>query len=388
MRPTRAEIDLQALRDNLASIRSRLREQGGAEVIAVVKADAYGHGAVGVSAELLRQGVNWLAVASLEEAVELLEGLDLAAESRIVILGPLRADEIEEIARRRLVAVISSHDDLDLLVRAPGQNPIEVIVDLDTGMGRMGLCPEELAPALARILALPRLRTRGVFSHLSVADGSGEDDREYTRRQLQDFELLAGQVRKLIPALDLVAIANTGGIFLHPGAAGNAVRPGIGLYGVSPNPELELPVTLAPVMRWVTEIAQVRSLPAGSCISYGRRTVLARPSRIALLPVGYADGLQRRLAPGFEFMVRGRPAPISGVVTMDLTMMDVTDVPEARPGDRVLLLGRDRQTDAEGREKTVEVRAEKHARAARGITYEILTAVGKRVRREYLGERS
>lgn len=379
MRPTRAEIDLSALRHNLNAIRSRA---GAAEIIAVVKADAYGHGAVPVAAELSRGGVRSFAVACLEEAAEL-QDAGVVSGARVIVLGPLRADEIEEMRRRGLVGVVSCPADVNLIGGLPEGPDFSVVIDLDTGMGRMGLCPEELPAALDRLAAAPRLQVIGVFSHFSVADLPGGDDREYTRRQLQDFELLAGRVKKRLPSAALFSLANSGGIFFHGDSVFNAVRPGITLYGVSPNPDLNLPVALAPVMRLVTGIAQVRQLPAGACVSYGRRTVLSRPSRIALLPVGYADGLMRRISPGFSFLVRGKTAPIAGVVTMDLTMIDVTDLPEARPGDRVLLLGRDRQQDGSGREVTVEVTAEAHAAAARGIPYEVLTGVGKRVRREY-----
>ena len=379
MRPTRAEIDLSALRHNLAAIRSRSEN---AEVIAVVKADAYGHGAVAVSAELFAHGVRTFAVACLEEAVELQDAGRIPG-ARIIVLGPLSRDEVSELRARGLVGVIASPADLDFLCHLPEGPDFQTVLDIDTGMGRMGLCPEELAAALDRLSGAARVRVIGAFSHFSVSDSEGEDDREYTRRQLQDFELLVGQVRRRLPDASLFSIANSGGIFFHGGSAFNAVRPGITLYGVSPNPDLTLPVTLSPVMRLVTEIAQVRSLPEGSNVSYGRRTVLGRPSRLALLPIGYADGLMRRLSPGFELMVRGQAAPISGVVTMDLTMIDVTDIPEARPGDRVLVLGRDRQHDSDSREVTVEVRAESHARFARAIPYEVLTGIGKRVRREY-----
>lgn len=380
MRPTRAEIDLSALRHNLSAIRSRA---GHAEVIAVVKADAYGHGARPVAAELFRQGVRSFAVACLEEADELQDAGAIPG-GRVIVLGPLLRDEVEEMRSRGNVGVVSSLADLDFISSLPDGPVFQVALDIDTGMGRMGLCPEEVGPTVDRLARAAHVRVIGVMSHFSVADSSGEDDQEYTRRQREDFELLAGRVKERLPDVSFWSIANSGGIFLQEGSAFDAVRPGITLYGVSPNPVVPLPVALAPVMRLVTEVAQVRSLPAGACVSYGRQTVLSRPSRLALLPVGYADGLMRRLSPGFEFKVRGRSAPIAGVVTMDLTMIDVTDVPGVQAGDRVLLLGRDRQERDPGETVTVEVRAEDHARFAHAIPYEVLTGIGKRVRREYL----
>lgn len=390
MRPTIAEIVLPALRSNLKLIRSRAAAAGssGPEVaiIPVVKADAYGHGAVAVSRELENQGIKWLAVACLEEAMEL---RDAGISAEIAILGPLKEDEFKEAGARKLTPVLSSPDDLSRLGSALGKRsglPLSVILDVDTGMGRMGFLPEEMADAGRRLRELKAVRAVGLFSHLSVADCAGEDDREYTVRQIEDFKLIAAALAKTLPELSLFALANSGGLFFHPAATMNAARPGITLYGVRPNPELADPSGLWPVMRLVTEIAQVRSLPAGASVSYGRKTVLARPSKIALLPVGYADGLKRSLPPGFAFLVRGQRAPIVGVVTMDFTMVDVTEIPEAKVGDRVLVMGRERKDAGLKSGLPIEVLVEEHARAAGAIVYEILTGIGKRVPRVYREE--
>lgn len=379
-RPTKVEIIVPALLRNLALIRGQAGGKSGpVEVIAVVKADAYGHGAVEVSRVLVRERVRWLAVACLEEALEL-EAAGLLGEARALVLAPMQGDEARELAERGFVAMLTSLSDFELIesLESAGVEPPSLAVVIDTGMGRMGLLPEEVSEAVRRLRSRPGRRVIGLFSHFPVADSFDEDNLEFTRRQLEDFRLLFEAMHRNFPGLSLVSIANSAGIFFHSASLMRAVRPGISLYGARPEPELAGPEGLSPVMRWVTRIAQVRELPAGASISYGRRTVLTRRSRVALLPAGYADGLNRRLPPGFPFLVHGKPAPILGTITMDFTMIDVTDIPSAAPGDRVLLMGR----EPEGG----EVRAEDHARAAGTIPYEILTSVGKRVPRIYLKE--
>ncbi len=385
-RPTIAEILLPALRKNL-SLAGSLAQ--GAEVIPVVKADAYGHGAVAISRELTRNGITNLAVACIEEAVEL---SDSGVSARIIILGPLFEDELAEIMARRFIPVVSCISDLDMIEQGlkskTAAGPIEAIIDVDTGMGRMGFLPEEMGALAERLGRMSMMRISGIFSHLPVSESAEEEDVEYTRRQLQDFSLMAKAVQRLCPEGQCVSIANSGALLFHDDAALGAARPGIMLYGVRPAHGLPVQARLEPVMRWTTRIAQVRRLPAGSSISYGRKTVLKRKSCIALLPVGYADGLGRKIPPGFNLFVRGRPAPIAGVVTMDLTMIDVTDVPGAAVGDRVLIMGQDVQSPGSDNDQAhphdraqVQITAEDHARAAGTIPYEILTSVGKRVKR-------
>ena len=365
---------------NLELIRRQAGGKSGpVEVIAVVKADAYGHGAVEVSRALVRERVKWLAVACLEEALEL-EAAGVLGEARALVLAPMQGDEARELAERGFVAMLTSLSDFELIesLESAGVEPPPLAVVIDTGMGRMGLLPEEVSEAVRRLRSRPGRRVIGLFSHFPVADSFDEDNLEFTRRQLEDFRLLFEAMHRNFPGLSLVSIANSAGIFFHSASLMRAVRPGISLYGARPEVELAGPEGLSPVMRWVTRIAQVRELPAGASISYGRRTVLTRRSRVALLPVGYADGLKRRLPPGFPLLVHGKPAPLLGTITMDFTMIDVTDIPAAAAGDRVLLMGREPGGG--------EVRAEDHARAAGTIPYEVLTSVGKRVPRIYLTE--
>ncbi|MFO8058130.1 MAG: alanine racemase [bacterium] len=390
-RPTRAEICMASLRHNLELIWRRSQAEGTEppEIIPVVKADAYGHGAVEVSRRLLGFGVKWLAVACLEEAIELDEaGLFEDGSAGVIILGPLISGELEEIAARGFVPVISDRADLEKIEsEAPGEG-LRAVLYLDTGMGRTGILAEQANEVCDRVRKMEGLEIVGLFSHFPAADGIDEEDRRYTEAQIEDFRLLSQTILESFPDCRLLSIANSSGIFYHPRSAMNAVRPGICLYGVRPASDLEEPGELRPVMRWTTRIVQVRELPAGAFVSYGRKTVLKRPSRLALLPVGYADGLSRRLPPGFPLSVRARPAPLTGVVTMDLTVIDITDIPEARLGDRVLLMGREsgRRLDEFGEPENAltEIPAEVHAREAGTIPYEILTSVGPRVKREYI----
>lgn len=385
-RPTKALILLHVLRANLDLIKQKA---GSAKVIPVVKADAYGHGAVEVSRALVAEDIKSLAVACIEEAVE----LDQAGiKAKIIILGPLREDEIEETGKRGFVPVLSSFQDLDMIAAALKKNVIknslEAIIDIDTGMGRTGFLPEDVSDLPARLSNLSGIRVTGLFSHLPVSDSRDEDDIEYTRRQLQDFRLIAKAISAFCPDMEHVSIANSGGIIFHRDSMMSAIRPGLMLYGAMPAPGAD---GLLPVMRWTTRIDQIRRLPAGSSISYGRKTRLTRESLLAVIPVGYADGLKRTIPPGFGLYVRAQKAPIAGVVTMDFTMLDVTAVPGAEPGDTVLIMGSDLQSPG-GDEKDaprtlVTITPDEHAQAAGTIPYEILTSIGKRVKRTYIDER-
>ncbi len=370
-RSTEAQISLAAIDRNLSLLKDRISHTG-AKAMPVVKADAYGHGAVPVSKCLENKGVDALCVACLEEAIEL---YDNEVYSDIIIFAPLNEEELDEIAIRGFIPVVSCMDDLLAIKSNKRANKgIKVVVEFDTGMGRTGFLPEQAKQVSDALSGLEHVKVKGLSSHPPVAESTDEDDCEYTRRQLQDFALTSKSMRSRLKSIEFESMANSACIFLYPESIFSAVRPGIALYGVSPSHDTTLPVELEPAMRLVTEIAQVRAMPKGACISYGRETVLKRESRVAILPIGYADGLSRSISPGFNLYARGMPAPLMGVVTMDLIMIDVTDVPGAAPGDRVLVMG------SEGE---CRVSAEEHARAAGTIPYEVLTSIGRRVRRVY-----
>jgi alanine racemase len=363
LRPAWVDVDLDALLANLAAIR---RRAPGMRVLAVVKADAYGHGAVGVSRALERAGVEWLGVALLEEGAELRRG---GIERPILVLGTARPAKIALYRRYRLTPTISSLAELALWREwAAGEMaPQPVHLKVDTGMGRLGIALDEVPAALAALRAAPRLRLAGLLSHFAEAD-----DPESPRNPAQEARFLA-VLAQLAPherAGVEVHMANSAAA-LSRSARFTLVRLGLALYGLDP---LARAADLAPVMSVVAKIVQVREVPAGTPLSYGGRTVTRRRSRIAVVPVGYADGYAWRLTGRAHALVRGRRVPVAGSVTMDMTLLDVTET-GGEVGEEVVLLGR------RGGE---EVSAAELARHAGTISWEILCHLGLRLPRRYL----
>ncbi len=363
LRPAWVDVDLDALLANLAAIR---RRAPGMRTLAVVKADAYGHGAVGVSRALERGGVEWLGVALLEEGAELRRaGIALP----ILVLGTARPAKIALYRRYRLTPTISSLGELALWRQwvAGEVEPQPVHLKVDTGMGRLGIAEGEVAEALAALRAEPRLRLAGLLSHFADAD-----DPASPRNRLQE-ERFAAVVAALTPAEREgieIHMANSAAALSRPAARFTLGRLGIALYGVDP---LAQAADLAPVMSVAARIVQLREVPAGTPLSYGGRTVARRRSRIAVVPVGYADGYAWRLTGRADALVRGRRVPIAGSVTMDMTLLDVTDT-GGEVGEEVVLLGR------QGGE---EVSAAELARHAGTISWEILCHLGLRLPRRY-----
>jgi alanine racemase len=364
LRPAWVDVDLDALEGNLAHVRRLAR---GMRVLAVVKADGYGHGAVGVSRVLESAGVDWLGVALLEEGAELRRA---GIEVPILVLGTARPAKIALYRRYRLTPTVSSLDELALWRDwTAGQAEAQPIhLKVDTGMGRLGVALAEVPAALAILRAHPRLRLAGLLSHFAEAD-----DPESPRTPLQEerfrgvLALLTEEERRGVE----VHMANSAAALHRPASRFGLARLGIALYGLDPvaaDPELR------PVMSVVARIVQVREVPAGTPLSYGGRTVTARKSRIAVVPVGYADGYAWRLTGRAEALLRGRRVPIAGSVTMDMTLLDVTDS-GGELGEEVVLLGR------QGSE---EVSAAELARHAGTISWEILCHLGLRLPRRYL----
>lgn len=368
-RPTRAEIDLQAFTDNL---RLAMRLGGeGREVMAVVKADAYGHGAVPLARQAVRAGAASLGVATVAEARQLREA---GIREPVVLLSEVAPGAEEEVVRLDCTQVLFSLQAAELLEEAAGRagRRVSVHLKVDTGMGRIGLPPQE-APSFARRLAtMPHLALEGVLTHLSEADSleSGA-----TLRQLRDFAGICSRIKKSVGGLKFLHAANSA-LLMRQETIGNLTRPGIMLYGSPPAPGFPGEGELRHVMRFVTGISFLKKVPAGTALSYGGTFVTKRESLIATLPVGYADGYTRRLSNRVEVLVRGKRAPQVGTICMDMCLVDVSGIPEAAVGDEVVLLG------GQGEEN---VRAEELARIAGTISYEIYCAVGKRVPRVYAG---
>ena len=364
LRPAWVDVDLDALTANLAAIR---RRAPGLRALAVVKADAYGHGAVGVSLALERAGVEWLGVALLEEGAELRRG---GVERPILVLGTARPAKIALYRRYRLTPTVSSLAELALWREwaAGGTEAQPIHLKVDTGMGRLGIAVDEVPAALAILRQEPRLRLAGVLSHFAEAD-----DPESPRNPAQEerFQAVLAQLAPRERAGIEIHMANSAAALSRPSARFTLVRLGIALYGVDPLARAD---DLRPVMSVVARIVQVREVPAGTPLSYGGRTVTRRRSRIAVVPVGYADGYAWRLTGRAAALVRGRRVPVAGSVTMDMTLLDVTET-GGEVGEEVVLLGR------QGDE---EVSAAELAGHAGTISWEILCHLGLRLPRRYL----
>jgi len=380
VRPTRAEVNLAHLRHNLRVLERSLGAARPA-IWGVLKADAYGHGAPAVARTLERAGIPGLCVALLEEGMEL-----RAAGIRIPILvmggyyGP-RRDGLEEIFAHDLTPVVYDPGQIDriaTLARGAGR-PIGVHLKADTGMARLGASPGELDDVFDAIAQHPEVRLEGLMTHLACAD---DDDLSSTTRQLAAFTKIQERAaaRGILPRIRHAA--NSAGMLRLPGARLDMVRPGIALFGVHPCPDLSEPDPvvgdLRPVMRVRTEIVALRTVPEGESIGYGHTWRAGRESRIATIPMGYADGLSRQLSNRGHALVRGRRVPIVGTVSMDLTMIDVTDVPGARVIDEAVLLG-----SQEGPLGKDVISAAEIATHMGTISWEVLTSISRRVPRFY-----
>ena len=369
MRETRAEIDLGAIRENVL-LACRLAGPA-AQVMAVVKADAYGHGAAPVARTALAAGATWLGVAVPEEGAVLREAGIL---SRILVLGPIAPEQAELVVEHGLdqcVSDLAQADALDRMARRRGR-VVSLHLKVDTGMGRVGLPPREVRPAADHLARLSAIRLAGLMTHFADADA---DDPVFTQEQMTRFEAAAQAFREAGIAVPLRHAANSAALLLHPGSRLDLVRPGIMLYGCHPRgPRRPDDPVLHPALRLRTVITQVKDVPAGGSVSYGRTFTASRDVRIATIPIGYADGLPRLLSNRGQALVRGRRAPLVGRVCMDMTMVDVTALPEVRAGDEAVLIG------CQGDE---EITADEVAELAGTISYEILCRIGPRVPRIY-----
>lgn len=368
-RPTVAEIRLSALRHNFHALRSLLPERTG--VIGVVKANAYGHGAVPAALALEAEGAAMLAVATVEEGVELRGG---GVRAPILVFGEVDPSSAEEAHAHSLSAVLFDRRQAPDLARvaAKAGRPFPVHVKVDTGMGRVGFLPGEAVGFLDELRGNRALRLEGWMTHLSSADGPAEEDRAFTEAQLTAFAGTVARAREGAAPVAAHAL-NSAGILAWHGRPFDAVRPGIALYGYSPLPPAATPVCLRPVMRVVSRIVSLKELPDGRPVSYNRRYVCRGTRRIAVVPIGYADGYRRDLTCRGRMSVAGRTANVAGTVCMDLTMLDVTGIPGVEIGSEVEVMGEASMTAGE------------IAGLCGTIPYEVLTGVGSRVPRRIVG---
>ncbi len=365
-RPTWVEIDLRAIGRNVRSMAELVGP--GVELMAVLKADGYGHGAVKVAHTALHNGATWLGVACLGEALALRQaGID----APILILGFTPPWQARDAVLHDIATTVFSTEVAAALSRAAADlhRTARVHVKVDTGMGRLGLLPHEVLPFVHSLKVLPSLECEGIFTHMAAADAP---DLSYTYMQLARFEEVLSALRgeHLLPRY--IHAANSAATLRVPQSRYNMVRIGIALYGLNPSPDAPLPREFKPALSFKCQIAQVKELPEGSYISYGCTFRTSRPSRIAVIPVGYADGFRRTPAHWGEVLVRGRRAPIVGRVCMDQTMIDVTDIPNVRSGDEVVLIG------AQGDDS---ITVDEVARRLGTINYEVVSEILARVPR-------
>jgi len=375
VRPTRAEINLEALRHNLHVAK---RHAGKAKTWAVLKADGYGHGGPAVARTLERAGADGFCVALFEEAVEL---RDAGIVAPILVMGGYYGDAHEELLSRKLTPVVydlAQVEGLARAVRGTEEAPVRVHLKVDTGMARLGVTMAELPAFADRLARIADVRVAGLMTHLASADAlTGEETAEQMRHFDEATRILAA--RGIVP--EVRHAANTAAL-LRGHALLDAVRPGIAVFGVAPVPSGEARgFGLRPVMRVRTEVVSLRSVAVGAAVGYGGLWKATRPSLIATIPMGYADGLLRGLggAGGTgHVLVRGKRAPLVGAISMDMSMLDVTDLPGVSLGDEAVVLGG--QDGPLGKDA---ISVEEVAERARAIPWEVMTSISRRVPRFY-----
>ncbi len=380
MRPTWVEVSLGALRHNFRTIQDYV----GAEVVVcgVVKAEAYGHGAVECARALEAEGAQWFAATSTEEGARLRRG---GIRGRILLLTGFWYGEEEDVICNRLTPAVWDWPQLEALNRAaakvhPDDNfRLPVHLKVDTGMARLGVSMQALPALLEKIKSAEQIELEGVFTHLASADVIDAPDVE---RQMERFEQALQCVTAAGFQPSIVHMANSAATRSRPQTWKHMVRPGLALYGyglpflsVTGRPDRGPDLGLQPVLSWKSRILSLRDVPANQPIGYSAAYMTPAPARIAVMPVGYGDGLSRHLSSRGRVIVRDTYAPIVGNVCMDLTLVDVTEVPEVQVGDEVVLIG------ASGR---CSISAWEHARMAMTVPYEILCTINKQILRKYV----
>lgn len=373
LRPTWAEINIDAVLANVAGIRKAIGLD--TKLMAVVKANAYEHGAAALAPSLLAHGADALGVAILDEALELRQA---GIRAPILVFGYTEARYADLVVAHDISQAVFSYEAAQALSQAAVTlgKEARVHIAIDSGMGRIGFLPgPDAVDEIGRIFDLPGLIFEGLFTHFATAD---EADKAYTMTQVARFS----QVRHALEGRGLVAkfthVANSAATIDLPDLHYDMVRPGIILYGIYPSDEVfqdRLP--LQPAMTWKTRIAHVKTLAGGETVSYGRRYMTDGPRRIATLPLGYEDGYTRLLSNKAEVLIRGQRAPVVGSICMDQCMVDVTDLKDVQVGDEVVLMG------TSGSET---ISAEELARLIGTIPYEVVTMVGRRVPRVYVSQ--
>lgn len=369
MIPNEVIIDLGALKHNFFEIR-RLAGAN-TRVLAVVKSDAYGHGMIPVARTLESEGVDYLGVFELEEGLELRKA---GCKVPILIMMGLMLDEVSAVVKHDLTPTLFQLEIAKELSRisAEQDKATPVQVKVDTGMTRLGVFPEDLQDFLRQLVALKGIRLEGIFSHFAVAD---QPDEPFTDQQIRSFLEAVEGYRQVLGFQGAVHIANSGALLGKKGLGFGMIRPGILLYGSPPAQGLAGADSFKPVMTFRSRVIQVKTVPKGTSVSYGRTYTTQESRTIATIPVGYDDGYSRLLSNNGEALIRGQRAPVVGRVCMNLTMLDVTRVEGVAVGDEVVLLG------AQDKER---ITAEEIAARIGTISYEVYCTIGQSNRRVYI----
>ncbi len=373
-RPTKSTIDLEALAYNLRS--TRLFIGDGVKIMAVVKADAYGHGAVECSKRLSKEGVDWFGVALPEEGVEL---RNAGIAEPILCLGGFWTGQEELILNEDLTPVVYQLEKAAVLNEMAKKHGVvvNIHVKVDTGMGRIGVRFDQIGAFVERVVKLKNLRIDGLMTHLAVADDLSKN--AFTNEQIDKFDRVIGAFRRVGVHPTFTDLANSPGAIAHPASRSTMVRLGGILYGLGGDvlPKgIEKP-ELKPVLSLMTKIAHLKTVPAGETIGYGQTFTTSRDSTIATIPIGYADGIPRALSNNGSVIISGEKCPIVGRVSMDWTLVDVTEIKNARIDDEVVIIGR---------QNSAQILSEDIARTTDTISYEITCGIKSRVYREFLGD--
>lgn len=365
LRDVYAEIDLAAIRHNFREIRRRINPAS--KLCAVVKANAYGHGAIEVSKVAVECGADFLAVATVDEGLELRRaGFDLP----ILIIGLIPRAAADIVVDNDLTQAVADFDLSEKISAAAVRlgKTAKLHLKIETGMGRIGVAPDKAAELAVKISSLPNVELEGMFSHFADADSK---DRTFTNRQIKIFSDVAEKISAAGVGIKIFHLAESAAVLDIPEAHFDMVRSGIINYGLYPSADVRRTIELRPAMKLVARVVYLKKIPVGVSIGYGREFVAARDSLIATLPLGYADGYIRAYK-NFHVEIRGQLAPIAGRVCMDQTMIDVTDIDGVRVGDEVILFGSDLITTDDA------------ARHLNTINYEVTCLVSSRVPRIFI----
>ena len=360
-----AEVDLEALRENLAWIRHRAGPR--IKVITVVKADAYGHGLKPIAGLLMQSGTDIFGVANLIEAQAI---RSVGKGWPILMLGACLPDEIEAVVCDDIMPTISSVAEAEKFsaVATKANKTVLAHVKIDTGMGRLGAAPEQAFQLIRKIKACPFLKLQGIYTHFAAV----EDDAEFSRQQIDVFKTVLGEIKAGGIRVPMVHANNSGAILLERSSIFNAVRPGLLVFGIIPPGQRPVECTVRPALSWKCRVSLVRDVPRGSRLSYGGTFIAPKNMRVATLSAGYGDGYLRAGSNRAQVLIRGKRCPVVGRITMDQMLADVSHVPKVAAGDEVALIGGN-------------ISANDVAAWAGTIPWEVLTAITYRVPRVYRG---